>query len=187
MPQPSITELLLESSRGNKAALDELMPLVYKELRRLAESHLEHEREGHTLQATALVHEAYLRLVDQQNVDWKNRAQFFALAATMMRRILVNHAEAHHAAKRGGHQTKLALDDVISFFQEEKVDLLALDEALERLARLDERQAQIVELRFFGGLTVDEAADVLQMSPATVKREWRMAKTWLARELSGSL
>lgn len=179
----SITQLLLDS-KGDKAALDELMPAVYGELRRLAESYLQQERADHTLQATALVHEAYMRLIDQQNVNWQNRAQFFGLAARMMRRILVNHAEAHQAAKRGGQAQKLSLDDAISFFDEQHVDLLALHEALTRLATLDERQSQIIELRFFGGLKIEEVADVLQISPATVKREWNMAKTWLLRELT---
>jgi RNA polymerase sigma factor (TIGR02999 family) len=180
----SITQLLLKSSSGDKAALDALLPVVYGELRRLAESYVQRERPDHTLQATALVHEAYMRLVDQRSVDWKNRAQFFAMAAKMMRRILVNHAEAHSAAKRGGGAQKLSLDDAISFFAEQQLDLLELNEALDRLSTLDERQARIIELRFFGGLTVDEVADVLEVSPATVKREWDMAKTWLLRELS---
>ena len=181
---PDITQLLLASSQGDKTALDELLPVVYSELRRLAESYIQRERSDHTLQATALVHEAYLRLVDQRNVDWKNRAQFFALAAKMMRRILVNHAEAHRAAKRGGGAQKLSLDDAISFFAEQHLDLLELNQALDRLSGLDERQGRIIELRFFGGLTVEEVADVLQVSPATVKRDWDMAKTWLLRELS---
>ena len=183
---PSITQLLLESSKGDKRALDELMPAVYGELRRLAESYIQSERPDHTLQATALVHEAYLRLIDQRKVDWKNRAQFFALAAKMMRRILVNHAEAHKAAKRGGQAQKLSLDEAISFFAQQQLDLLDLNEALDRLSVLDARQGRIIELRFFGGLTVDEVADVIEMSPATVKREWDMAKTWLLRELSNS-
>jgi RNA polymerase sigma-70 factor (ECF subfamily) len=180
----TITQLLIDSSLGDKTALDALMPAVYAELRRLAESYLQHERSDHTLQATALVHEAYIRLVDQRNVNWQNRAQFFGLAAKMMRRILVTHAEARQAAKRGGHAQKLSLDEAISFFDEQQVDLLALNEALTQLATLDERQSQIIELRFFGGLTIEEVADVLQISSATVKREWNMAKTWLLRELS---
>lgn len=179
-----ITQLLLDSSRGDKSALDQLMPAVYGELRRLAESYIQNERRDHTLQATALVHEAYLRLIDQRNVDWQNRAQFFGLAAKMMRRILVNHAEAHSAAKRGGPGQKLSLDEAISFFDEQQVDLLDLNEALSRLAVMDDKQSEIIELRFFGGLTIEEVADVLQISPATVKREWGMAKTWLLRELS---
>lgn len=179
-----ITQLLLDSSKGDKSALDQLMPAVYGELRRLAESYIQNERRDHTLQATALVHEAYLRLIDQRNVDWQNRAQFFGLAAKMMRRILVNHAEAHSAAKRGGPGQKLSLDEAISFFDEQQVDLLDLNEALSRLAVMDDKQSEIIELRFFAGLTIEEVADVLQISPATVKREWGMAKTWLLRELS---
>lgn len=182
--EQNITQLLLESSKGDKKALDQLMPAVYGELRRLAESYIQGERPDHTLQATALVHEAYLRLIDQRNVDWKNRAQFFAMAAKMMRRILVNHAEAHQAAKRGGPAQKLSLDEAISFFTEQHLDLLELNEALERLSSLDERQSQIVELRFFAGLSIEEIADVLKVSPATIKRDWTMAKTWLLRELS---
>jgi RNA polymerase sigma factor (TIGR02999 family) len=183
-PESPITQWLVASCKGDKSALDQLMASVYGELRRLAESYLQSERADHTLQATALVHEAYIRLIDQRYVDWKNRAQFFALAAKMMRRILVNHAEAHNAAKRGGGAQKLSLDDAISFFAEQHVDLLALHESLDRLALLDERQTQIIELRFFGGLTIEEIADVLKISPATVKREWGMAKTWLFRELN---
>ncbi len=182
--ETNITQLLLDSQLGDKAALDELTPLVYAELRRLAESYLAHERPDHTLQATALVHEAYMRLIDQTSVSWQNRAQFFGLAAKMMRRILVNHAEAHHAAKRGGHAQKLSLDDAVSFFEEEQVDLLALNEALNRLAALDERQSEIIELKFFGGLTIEEVSEMMSLSPATVKREWNMAKAWLLKELS---
>ena len=180
----SITQLLLEAKGGDRGALDRLMPLVYNELRRLAESYLRSERQDHTLQATALVNEAYLRLIDQKTVNWQNRAQFFGLAAKMMRRILVNHAEAHHAAKRGGYAEKLSLDEAVSFFESEQVDLLALNTALNRLSTLDERQSEIIELRFFGGLTIDEIAEMLQISPATVKREWNMAKAWLKREIS---
>jgi len=182
----SITQLLLEAKGGDRGALDQLMPVVYNELRRLAESYLRNERSDHTLQATALVNEAYLRLIDQKTVNWQNRAQFFGLAAKMMRRILVNHAEAHHAAKRGGHAQKLSLDEAVSFFESEQVDLLALNTALNRLSELDERQSEIIELRFFGGLTIDEIAEMLQISPATVKREWNMAKAWLLRELSNN-
>jgi RNA polymerase sigma factor (TIGR02999 family) len=179
-----VTQLLIDSSRGDRDALDALMPAVYSELRRLAEWYLRNERPDHTLQATALVHEAYMRLIDQRNVNWQNRAQFFGLAAQMMRRILVNHAEAHNASKRGGVAQKLSLDQAISFLNEQQVDLLELNEALEQLAELDERQSQIVELRFFGGLTIDEVASVLHVSPATIKREWQMAKSWLLREIS---
>ena len=167
----------------DKPALDELMPVVYDELRRLAQRYLSRERPGHTLQTTALVHEAYLRLVDQKSVDWQNRAQFFGIAAQMMRRILINHARERNAQKRQGYATKVSLDEAISVFENREVDLVALDEALDKLAGLDPQQAQIVELRFFGGLTIDEAAEVIEISPATTKREWEAAKLWLRRQL----
>ena len=177
--QESITQLLLDSKAGDREALDRLMPLVYDELRRLADNYLYKERADHTLQPTALVHEAYMRLIDQHSVDWQNRTQFFALAAQMMRRILVNHAEAHAAQRRGGGARKVSLDEAISFFEEQNINLLTLNEALERLERLSPRQSRIVELRFFGGLTIEEIAEVLNISEMTVKRQWRMAKTWL--------
>lgn len=183
-PQKSITQLLLQGSNGDRAALDELLPVVYDQLRQLADGYLRRERSDHTLQPTALVHEAYLRLVDQKNVDWRNRAQFFGLAAQMMRRILVNYAHDRHAAKRGGHAPRLSLDEAVSFFEECDVDLVALDDALRGLEALDPAQNRIVELRFFGGLTIDETAEVLGVSASTVKREWSMAKAWLHRELS---
>lgn len=182
----SITQLLVCGSAGDRAALDELLPQVYHELRRLAESYLGREREGHTLQPTALVHEAYLRLVDQRSVDWRNRAQFFGIAAEMMRRILVNHAQARGAAKRGGGAALVTLDEALEVFQDRDVDLVALDEALTALTALDQRQGRIVELRYFGGLSIDETAEVLGVSPATVKREWSAARAWLFRELRGS-
>jgi RNA polymerase sigma factor (TIGR02999 family) len=181
--QGTVTQLLISAQRGDKAALDRLLPVVYAELRRLAAAYLRRERSNHTLQATALVHEAYLRLVDQREVDWQNRAQFFGLAAEMMRRILVNYAQQTHAQKRGGYQTRLALDDAISLFEDAGVDLIALDEALMRLAALDPRQSRIVELRFFGGLSVEETAEVIGVSAITVKREWRIAKAWLFDQL----
>jgi RNA polymerase sigma factor (TIGR02999 family) len=181
-----ITGLLKNSRSGDRAALDRLLPLIYDELRSLAASQLRRERPDHTLQATALVHEAYMRLVEQHSVDWRNRAHFFALAAEMMRRILVNHALQHHAQKRGGHDTKLALDDVVSLAGEERpIDWLLLDDALKRLSALDARQGRIVELRFFGGLTVEEVAEVLGVSEITVKREWRVAKAWLHQAMDG--
>jgi len=183
-PQQGVTELLVAWGQGDKAALDELMPVVYDELRRLAQSYLSRERPGHTLQTTALVHEAYLRLVDQRSVDWQNRAQFFGIAAQMMRRILINHAKERSAQKRQGYATKVSLDDAVSFFEQREVDLVALDEALNGLAVLDPQQTQIVELRFFGGLTIAEVAEVVGLSPATIKREWDSAKLWLRRELS---
>ena len=165
-------------------ALDELMPVVYDELRRLAQNYLSRERQGHTLQTTALVHEAYLRLIDQRSVNWQNRAQFFGIAAQMMRRILINHAKDRNAKKRQGYATKISLDDAVSFFEKRELDLMTLDQALNSLAALDPQQAQIVELRFFGGLTIEEVSEVLAISPATTKREWDSAKLWLRRQLS---
>jgi len=179
-----VTRLLLNWSEGDETALDQLMPLVYAELHRLAASYLSRERSNHTLQPTALVNEAYLRLIDQNSVAWQNRAQFFGIAAQMMRRILVNHARDRHADKRGGDAIRLSLDDAISFFEERDVNLVALSDALEQLGKLDLRQSQIVELRFFGGLTIEEVAEHLHASPATIKREWTTAKLWLLREIS---
>lgn len=167
----------------NKAALDQLMPVVYDELRRLAQNYLSRERPDHTLQTTALVHEAYLRLVDQKTVNWQNRAQFFGIAARMMRRILINYAEERRAKKRQGSAVRVSLDEAVNFFEERDLDLAALDQALNALAALDEQQAQVVELRFFGGLTIEEVSEVLEISPATTKREWESAKLWLRREL----
>ena len=166
-----------------RTELDELMPVVYDELRRLAQKYLSHERPNHTLQTTALVHEAYLRLVDQKAVDWQNRAQFFGIAASMMRRILINYANDRHAKKRQGYATRISLDEAVNFFEKAELDLTTLDEALNELARLDSQQARIVELRFFGGLTIDEVSEVLEISPATTKREWDSAKLWLRRQL----
>lgn len=180
---PTITQLLCEWSEGNQAAVDQLMPLVYDELRRLARSYLRRERPDHTLQSTALVHEAYIRLIDQHSVNWQNRAHFFGIASQMMRRILVNHALARGAAKRGGPATKLSLDEAVRFEQPD-VDLIALDEALKEMETLDPRQARIVELRFFGGLSIEETAEVVNLSPATVKREWSTARLWLRRQIS---
>jgi RNA polymerase sigma-70 factor (ECF subfamily) len=184
--QTGITQLLADASNGDQAALDALLPLVYNELRRLADHYLRRERSDHTLQATALVHEAYLRLVDQTNISWQNRAHFFSVAAQVMRHILVDHARKAHTDKRGGGEHKLALDDAVSFFEERDVNLGALDEALTELARLDAQQSRVVELRFFGGLTIDEIAAVLQITPGTVRYDWRMAKAWLHRALSAS-
>jgi RNA polymerase sigma factor (TIGR02999 family) len=178
-----VTQLLVAWNRGNQAALDELFPIVYDELRRLARSYLRQEHPGHTLQPTELVHEAYLRLIDQRSVSWQNRAQFFGLAAQMMRRILVNHALRRHAAKRGGHVPRVPLDEAIDVLEARQVDVVALDAALKALDALDARQSQIVELRFFGGLTVDETAEVVGISPASVKRDWAAAKLWLLREI----
>jgi RNA polymerase sigma factor (TIGR02999 family) len=178
-----VTELLLDWSNGNKEALAKLMPLVYDELRRLAGGYLRREPPGHTLQATALVHEAYLQLIDQRKVRWQNRAHFFGIAATLMRRILVEHARSHHAVKRGSAESKLALDEAISFSKEPEVDLLALDDALTGLAAMDSQKSRIVELRFFGGLTVEQTAEVLGVAPITVHRAWRIIKAWLRQEL----
>ena len=179
-----LTQLLVAWNQGNPAALDQLLPVVYDELRRLAHAYLRRERPDHTLQATALVHEAYLRLIDQNQVTWQNRAHFFGIAAQMMRRILVNHALAKKAEKRGGLQHKLSLDEAVSFADEREVDLVALDDALKTLGTLDPQQSRIVELRFFAGLSIEETAEVLGISPATVKRDWSTAKIWLRREIS---
>ncbi len=178
-----VTHLLAAWNRGDQEALEQLMPVVYDELRRLARSYLRRERSDHTLQATALVHEAYFRLIDQERVTWQNRAHFFGLAAQMMRRILVNHAVARKSEKRGGDATKLALDDAVSFAAPREVDLIALDDALQELATLDVQQSRVVELRFFAGLSIEETAEVLGISPATVKREWATAKRWLQLQL----
>ncbi|HBY61057.1 MAG TPA: RNA polymerase subunit sigma-70 [Solibacterales bacterium] len=182
--QPSnVTQLLVDWSKGNRQALEQLMPLVYDELRRLADFYLRRERAGHTLQGTALVHEAYLRLVDQNRVQWQNRAHFFGVAAQMLRRILVDHARAHRTAKRGGGALTLALDEAIGAPEQKDLDLVALDDALNGLSQMDAQQAKIVELRYFSGLTIEETAEVLDISPATVKRDWVVAKAWLFREV----
>ena len=183
-PQPDVTGLLHAWSAGDPHALDELMPVVYAELHRLASARLRSERGDHTLQATALVNEAFVRLVGQTRVHWLNRAQFFGTAAQLMRRILVDHARERRSAKRGGAATRVELDDALGAVEPRDVDVLALDIALERLERLDPRQSRLVVLRFFGGLTIDEVARVLDMSPATAKREWVTAKMWLRRELA---
>jgi RNA polymerase sigma factor (TIGR02999 family) len=180
----NITELLVGYGRGDKEALDKLMPIVYNELRQQAARYLRREQHGHTLQTTALIHEAYVRLVDQRNVQWQNRAHFFGLAAQMMRRILVDHARTKKRAKRGGSDVRVSLADATIPVQEQDLDVVALDEALTRLAEIDEQQSRVVELRFFSGLTVEETAEVMGISPATVKRDWSMAKAWLHRELS---
>lgn len=180
-----VTQLINKAQSGDKESLDKLLPLIYDELRRVAANQLRAERENHTLQATALVHEAYLRLLEQHEVDWQNRAHFFSIAAEMMRRILVNYAIQRNAKKRGDGITRISLDDAISFSSnnDEDLDLVSLDAALKRLAEFDETQARIVELRFFGGLTVEEVAEVMNISESTVKREWKMAKAWLKTQL----
>ena len=184
-PTGQVTRLLHELGGGDPDALNELMPLVYRELRTMADRVLRHERRDHTLDSTGLVHEAYLRLVDQRTSNWQHRAQFLAVAARMMRRILVDHARKHTAAKRGGGRGRITLDYGAVAAGERPIDLEALDEAMDRLGALDAQQAQVVELRFFGGLTIEETAEVLGISPATVKREWTIAKAWLRREIDG--
>lgn len=178
-----VTRLLNKAGDGDESAVNRLMPLVYDELRALAESCLQSERPDHTLQATALVNEAYLRLVKQEEVEWKNRSHFFAVAAQAIRRILVDHARTHGRAKRGGGRQRVKLDEDIAVREERELDLVALDEAMEKLAALNERQARIVELRFFGGLGLKEVAEFLGVSPRTVDGDWSMARAWLRREL----
>jgi RNA polymerase sigma factor (TIGR02999 family) len=185
-PAPGVTQLLVNWSHGDRAALEELMPVVYGELRRLASAYLRRERPNHTLQSTALVHEAFLRLVGQQRVEWRNRAHFFGIAAQMIRRILVDYARAHHSEKRGAGAVKLELDEVLAAALHSGVDLdlLALNGALDRLSDLDARQGRIVELRFFAGLSIEETAEVMSLSPASIKREWNTARAWLFREMT---
>lgn len=179
----TVTRLLQLWSAGDEAALESLLPLVYQELRRLAAASWRRERAGHTLQPTAIVHEAFLRLVEQHDVAWQSRTQFMAIAARMMRRVLTDHARRKGAAKRGAELVQVELDDAVGRIEARHLDLVALDQALERLEALDPRQATVVGLRFFGGLTIAETAAALELSPATVKREWETAKAWLAREL----
>lgn len=178
-----VTQLLLDWSIGNQAALDKLTPLVYEELHRLAHQHMSRERRDHTLQTSALVNEAYLRLINQRDVHWQNRAHFFSIASRLMRRILVDHARAHHYAKRGGGAIQVSLDEAAFVSQERASELVALDEALTSLAAIDQRKSQVVELRFFGGMSVDETAEALGVSPITVKRDWSTAKAWLYRAI----
>ena len=185
VPPAGVTSLLLSWGRGDPDAIERLAPLVYGELRRLARRELRGERAAHTLQPTALVHEAYLRLVGQRGVSWQNRAHFFAVASRVMRRILVDHARSRNAAKRGSGGRTVCLAEAGPLGQQRPADLIALDDALTGLAAIDPRQSRIVELRFFGGLTVEEAAHVTGLSPRTIKREWRMAKAWLGREIQG--
>jgi RNA polymerase sigma-70 factor, ECF subfamily len=179
----NITQILAGWREGSDAAREHVIEVVYGELRRLARHHLRREHPGHTLQTTALVHEAYLQLVDQRRVDWQSRAHFFGIAAHLMRRILVEHARKAGALKRGGDEVRVPLDDEIAAAAERDIGVVALDDALNALALLDPQQSQVVELRFFGGLTVEETAHVLGVSPRTIKREWRLAKAWLQREL----
>ncbi len=179
-----VTQLLAELGAGDDRAADRLLPLVYDELRALAQRNLAHERPDHTLQATALVHEAYLRLVDSDRIHLRNRAHFFALAAQALRRILIDHARTHNRKKRGGAHGKLSLQVIPELFVQTDVDVLALDEALEGLKQVGERYAQIVEMRFFGGMTMEEIADLLGVSIGTVERDWRTARAWLYRQLA---
>src|SRR5947209_16603960 len=186
-PSPKeVTQLLLDWSNGNQAALDHLTPLVYEELHRLAHQHMKRERSGHTLQTSALVNEAYLRLIDQRNVRWQNRAHFFSIASRLMRRILVDHARAHTRAKRGGGALRVSLDEAASVSQERAAELVALDESMTKLAAFDQRKSQVVELRFFGGMSVEEIAAALDVSEVTVKRDWSTAKAWLHRAIEKS-
>ena len=187
MPEPpthDVTQLLIDWSNGDKAALDKLMPLIHEELRRLAHHYMSRERGDHTLQTTALVNEAYLRLVNRKDVHWQNRAHFFAIAATLMRNILVDHARSHLYAKRGGGAAKTELDEAMVASQQRAAEVVALDDVLKELAVFDPQQSQVVELRFFGGLTIEETAEVLDLSPATIKREWTTAKAWLYHALA---
>ena len=177
-----ITLLLRQATKGDREAVSKLIPLVYDELHRVAAAYLRRERPDHTLQPTVLVHDAYLKLVEQRETDWQNRAQFFGVAAQAMRRILIDHARAHLRGKRGGGR-KVSLDDVLAFSDEQSSDLVALDSALEKLARMDVRQSQVVQLRFFGGLSIQETAQVLKIAPKTVERDWAVAKAWLYMQL----
>jgi RNA polymerase sigma-70 factor (ECF subfamily) len=183
-PSPEeVTDLLNDWGNGDQEALNRLMPLVYDELHRLASRYLRHERVGHTLQTTALVHEAYLKLVDQKKANWHNRVQFFAAAAKVMRHVLVDYARSRKAAKRGGEYCRLSLDEAAISSQDKDADLLVLNEALDNLAAIDPQQSRVVELRVFGGLTVEDTAEALGISARTVKREWSMAKAWLHQQI----
>ena len=186
-PQPDITQLLQRIGSSGGEGLDELLDVVYAELRRQAARYLRRERKNHTLQPTALVNEAFMKLVDQRSVQWQNRAHFFGVAAQAMRRIVIDHARTRQRVKRGGVQQVVTLDEAMIATESRSIDVLALDEALTRLAALDERQAKIVELRYFAGLSVEETAEVTALSPATIKREWAVAKGWLFRELTGTV
>jgi RNA polymerase sigma factor (TIGR02999 family) len=184
--QHEITQLLAEWSDGDQSALDELYPLVYDELHRLARRYMSREKKGHTLQTTALINEAYVRLVDQKNVHWANRSHFFAISAQIMRRILIDHARRHAFAKRGGGAQQVSLEEVAVITRDASRELVRLDEALKSLAEVDPRRSQVVELRYFGGLNNEEIAGVLNISENTVTRDWNMARAWLYRELTGS-
>ena len=185
-PQHQITQLLAEWSEGNQSALDELYPLVYEELHRLARRYMSRERKGHTLQTTALINEAYVRLVDQRNVRWANRSHFFAISAQIMRRILIDHARRHAYAKRGGGAKQVSLEEAAIVAPDQASELVRLDEALKILAKMDERRCHVVELRYFGGLSNEEIAGVLKVSENTVTRDWNLARAWLYQQLTGS-
>jgi RNA polymerase sigma factor (TIGR02999 family) len=185
-PPPQVTQLLIDWGNGDENALQQLIPLVHDELRRVARRHMAHERAQHTLQATALVNEAYMRLIDIRQVRWQNRAHFFAMSARLMRRILVDFARSRRYQKRGGGAQKVSLDEALIGSPERGSDLVALDEALTALAAVDQRKAQVVEMRFFGGLSVEETAEALHVSRDTVMRDWKLAKAWLLRELKAS-
>lgn len=181
-----VTQLLVQWSNGDQAALDQLMPLVYGELRQMARRHMARQNPGHTLQTTALINEAYLKLVNQQDKHFQNRAHFFGVAAQAMRHILVDYARSKQYAKRGGDAPVVALDEALTVSEERAAELVAMDDALKELAKVDERKCRVVELRYFGGLSVEETAEVLKVSAITVMRDWSMAKSWLHRELSNS-
>jgi RNA polymerase sigma factor (TIGR02999 family) len=181
-----VTELLQDWSEGDEAALERLMPLVYDELHRLAHQHMKREKPGHILQTSALINEAYLRMVDSPRIPWQNRAQFFGIAARVMRRILVDEARKRKSDKRGGAAVQVTLNEATNVAHEQASNVMALDEALKSLEAIDSRQSQIVELRFFGGLSVDEAAEVLKVSPGTVMRDWTFARAWLKNEMSAT-
>jgi RNA polymerase sigma-70 factor (ECF subfamily) len=182
--EPDVTELLLEWRRGERDALDRLTPLVYDELRRLAHRYMRNERGGHTLETTALVNEAYLRLANQRRVEWQDRAHFFAVTAQVMRHVLIDHARRRHYAKRGGAEAQqVPLEEAHAMSNERAAELVALDEALDKLAQLDPRKARVVDLRYFGGLSLEETADVLEVSVMTVRRDWRAARAWLYKEV----
>lgn len=186
MPSPKeVTELLLAWSEGDRSALEQLIPLVYDELHKMARRYMVREQVAHTLQTTALVNEAYIRMIDMRKVQWQNRAHFFAVSAQLMRRILVDFARSRNYQKRGGGRRRVTLDDALEVSPKHDADLVLLDEALDALAVVDDRKRRVVELRFFGGLTVEETAHVLEVSPDTVMRDWKMAKVWLLREMSG--
>ena len=184
-PSPDeVTQLLLDWSSGDKAALDKLMPLVYEELRRLAHHYMGRERPGHTLQTTAIVNEAYLQLIDQRNVQWQNRAHFFGIAAHLMRRVLAGYARSRRYDKRGGGAQQVSLEEAMVVSQERVAEMVALDDALNALAEIDDRKRKIVEMRFFGGMSIEDTSEVLGVSPGTVMRDWTLAKAWLRRGIS---